>query len=66
LADAVLSTNHRLHQVTLLGTIIEEEKFYVIGFVPASVVRLGKEIWFMKLDYAQIDSADQFLSTSGS
>jgi len=60
------SSNHRLHQMTLLGTIIEEEKSYVIGFVPASVVRLEKGIWFMKLDCAQIDSVDQFLSTSGS
>jgi len=60
------NSNQRLRQMTLLGTIIEEEKFYVIGFVPASVVRLKKEIWSIKLDCAQIDSVDQFLSTSGS
>ena len=57
------NSNQRLHQMTLLGTIMEEEKFYLIGFVPASVIRLKINIWFTKLDRAQMDSVDQFLAS---
>ena len=44
------NSNHTWHQTTLSGEIIELEKFVVIGFVPADVVRLKKGNWFTKLD----------------
>jgi len=56
------NSNRQLQQVTLSGEIIQEEKFHVIGFVPADVVRLSKDIWFKKLDSDQVSSADRFLS----
>ncbi len=56
------NSNHKLHQITLSGEIIEEEKFHVIGFVPADVVNLREEIWFKKLDIEQIDSVTEFIS----
>jgi len=57
------NSNRRLHQVTLLDEIIQEEKFEVIGFVPADVVRLKKDVWFKKLDSEQVSSVDEFLTT---
>jgi hypothetical protein len=58
------NSNQRSLQVTLSGEIIQEEKFHVIGFVPADVVRLNKDVWFKKLDSDQISSVDKFLTTS--
>lgn len=58
------NSNRRLLQVTLSGEIIQEEKFYVIGFVPADVVRLNEDIWFKKLDSDQVSSVDKFLTIS--
>jgi hypothetical protein len=57
------NSNHQLHQVTLSGETIEEEKFHVIGFVPANVIHLTEDIWFRKLNSEQIDSVTQFIST---
>jgi len=59
------NSNHRLRQVTLSGEVLLEYKFYVIGFVPADVVRLKKDVWFSKLNSEQVDSVDQFLAGSG-
>lgn len=39
-----------------------ESKFYVIGFVPADVVCLKKDVWFANLDSEQVRSVDQFLA----
>ena len=58
------NSNRQLRQVTLSGEIIQEEKFHVIGFVPADVVRLSKGIWFKKLDSDQVSSIEEFLTTS--
>ena len=55
---------HQLCQVTRSGEIIEENKFYVLGFVPADAVGLRKEEWFRKLTNGQIDSVDKFLGAS--
>jgi len=58
------NSNRQLRQTTLSGEIIQEEKFHVIGFVPADVVRLNKDVWFKKLDSDQISSVDKFLTIS--
>ena len=59
------NSNRRSLQITLLGEIIHEEKFHVIGFVPADVVRLKEAVWFRKLDSEQVRLVDQFLAESG-
>jgi len=55
------NSNRRLIQITLSGETLLEYKFYVIGFVPADVVRLKKDVWFRKLDSEQVNSIEQFL-----
>jgi len=57
-------SNHRLRQVTLSGEVLLEYNFHVIGFVPADVVRLKKDVWFSELSSEQVDSVEQFLSGS--
>lgn len=49
-------------QVSLSGDIVPQEKFVVLGFVSAEVIRLNEDIWFHKLKYDQIDSVNQSLS----
>jgi len=58
------NSNHRLRQVTLFGEVVLECKFYVIGFVPADLCTLKKDIWFSRLDSEQVDSVEQFLAGS--
>jgi len=58
------NSNRKICQVTLTGEVVHEEKFEVIGFVPADVVRLKKDVWFKKLDSDQVSSVDKFLTTS--
>ena len=56
------NSNRPLRQVTLSGEALPEYKYYVIGFVPADVVHLEKDIWFSKLGSEQIDLMEQFLA----
>jgi len=57
------NSNHQLRQVTLAGGIlVQEYSFYVLGFVPADVVRLKEDVWFEKLDSEQVKSVDKFLA----
>jgi len=65
LINAMHNSNRRLRQVTLSGEVLLEYRYYVIGFVPADVVRLKKDVWFSKLNSEQVDSVDQFLAGSG-
>ena len=58
------NSNRQLRQVTLSGEVLLEYRFYVIGFVPADVVRLKKDVWFSRLNSEQIDSVEQILSSS--
>ena len=56
------NSNRQLRQVTLTGGIlVQEYKFYVLGFVPADVVLLKKVVWFKKLDSEQITSVEKSL-----
>ena len=64
LIEYMHNSNRQLRQVTLSGEILEEYKFHVIGFVPADVVRLKKDVWFSRLTSEQVDSVEQFLSDS--
>ena len=62
LIEALNSSKRELCQVTLSGEIIEENKFYVLGFVSGEALGFRKEVWFMKLTNEQIDSVEEFLS----
>jgi len=50
-------------QTTLEGEIVQEYTYYVLGFVPADVVRLKNEVWFSKLSNEQIASVEKFLES---
>jgi len=56
------NSNRPLVQVTLEGKVLQRYRFFVIGFVPADVVRLKGNVWYSKLSFEQIDSIEQFLS----
>jgi len=55
------NSNLQLRQITLSGEIIEEEKFYVLGFVSAGIVNLKEDVWLSKLDPEQISSVEAYL-----
>ena len=57
------NSNHKTQQTTLKGEIIQEYTYYVLGFVPADVVRLKKDTWFSNLDNEQILSVEKFLES---
>jgi len=56
------NSNRKQRQITLEGKIIENEKFTVIGCVPANVVRLKGSVWFKKLDPECINRVNNHLS----
>ena len=64
LINTMHNSNRQMRQVTLSGEVLLEYKFCVIGFVPADVVRLKKDVWFRKLGSEQVASVEQFLSGS--
>ena len=53
--------SHKTQQTTLKGEIIQEYIYYVMGFVPADVVRLKKDTWFSKLCNEQITLVERYL-----
>ena len=55
------NSNHKINQINLEGEIVEEYKYYVLGFVHGDVVRLKKEDWFSKLCNDEIKSVEKFL-----
>jgi len=57
------NSNHKRMQITLEGEIVQEYIYYVLGFVPADVVRLKKDLWFSKLGNEQITSIEKFLKS---
>ena len=52
----------RVHQTTLLGNVLGEEKFHIIGFVPISVLGLKEDNWLKKLDADQINCLEEYFS----
>ena len=58
------NSNRSMRQTTLEGSILAPEiTYYVLGFVPADVVRLKKDLWFSKLSNEQITSVEKFLES---
>jgi len=57
------NSNQKTQQITLEGEIIQEYCYDVLGFVPADVVRLKKEVKFSKLSDEQIKSVEKFLKS---
>jgi len=57
------NSNHKTQQTTLEGKIVIEYTYYVLGFVPADVVRLKKDVWFSKLSNEKIISVEKFLDS---
>jgi len=47
----------------LEGKIVIEYAYYVLGFVPADVIRQKKNLWFGKLDDEQMKSVENFLES---
>jgi hypothetical protein len=52
----------RTIQSTLTGEALDEEKFHVIGFVPADILSFKREVWFSKLEKTQIIAVEEYLS----
>ena len=66
LADLIRSmhnSNRKTQQITLEGEIVQEYSYYVLGFVPADVVRLKTDAWFSMLSNEQIKSVEKFLES---
>jgi len=59
------NSNHKTFQTTLKGETIQEYSYYVLGFVPADVVRLKNDVWFHVLDRAQIVRVEEYLRIKG-
>ncbi len=57
------NTNHKTQQTTLEGKFVQEYTYCLLGFVPADVVRLKKEVKFSKLCDEQIKSVEKFLES---
>jgi len=57
------NSNHKTQQTTLKGEIIQEYTYYVLGFVPADVIRLKNDVWFNNLSNDQIKSVEKFLES---
>ena len=55
------NSNHKTKQTNLEGEIVQEYYYKVLGFVPADVVRLKKDVWFTKLGNEQIKVVEKFL-----
>jgi hypothetical protein len=55
------NSNHKTQQTTLDGEKVQEYVYYLLGFVPADVIRLKEDLWFTKLGNEQIKSIEQFL-----
>jgi len=57
------NSNHKTQQTNLKGEILQEYCYFLLGFVPANVVRLKKDLWFRKLSDEQIKSVEKFLES---
>ena len=57
------NSNQKTCQTTLKVEIIQEYTYYVLGFVPSDVVRLKKDVWFIKLSNETVKSVEMFLKS---
>jgi hypothetical protein len=53
--------SEKTQQTKLKGGIVREYVYYVLGFVPADVVRLKNNVGFTKLDNEKIKSVEQII-----
>jgi hypothetical protein len=49
------NSNKPMAQITLLGEIIPEEKYFLLGFVNGNDLQIEENIWFAILDSAQLN-----------
>ena len=57
------NSNQKTQQIDLEGEIVQEHCYFVLGFVPADVLRLKKDVWFKNLNIEQINSVGKYLSS---
>ena len=57
------NSNYKIKQTTLKGEVIQEYVYYLMGFVPADIIQLKKEVWFSNLSSEQITSVEKFLTS---
>jgi hypothetical protein len=43
--------------------VLQDFIYCVLGFVPADVVRLKKDVWFSKIDSEQMALVEEFLAS---
>jgi len=55
------NSNRPQRQITLTGEIIQEEKYFLQGFVPADVIRFKRNVWFQKLTTDCVLRVSKFL-----
>jgi len=55
------NSNRKTLQITLDGDILKEYVYYVLGFVPADIVRIQENVWFAKLNNKQMIMVEKFL-----
>jgi len=55
------NSNHKTQQTTLEGEIVQEFIYFVLGFVPADVIRLKNDVWYSQLNNEQIKEAEKHL-----
>ena len=58
------NSNKKTVQTTLSGDIIPEEKYYLLGFVPATTLEPYLNSWFSKLIPKQISAINAYLEKS--
>jgi len=56
------NSNHKTQQATLEGELTQDYSYYVLGFVPANVIRLNNDVWFSKLYSEQISLIEKYLA----
>jgi hypothetical protein len=55
------NSNKKLVQITLLGEVVIEEKFHLLGFVNNDIISLDKDVWYTLLDSDQVNSLNEYL-----
>ena len=56
------NSNKKLVQVTLFGEKIPEERYYLICFVSAHVIKVKNNLWFTQLTSEQIGYLYEYIS----
>lgn len=61
----ILEQNFMLNKlcarINLEGEIIQEYSYYVLGFIPAEVIKLKNDVWFSRLSNKQINLVEKYL-----